>query len=66
MAAITDVQAVALSIPLARPTRMATRTVQSREFVLVWIEAGGVTGVGYMYAGTVGGHLVRDAVNDLL
>ena len=66
MAAITDVRAVALSIPLATPTRMATRTVLAREFVLVWIAAGGVTGVGYTYAGTVGGRLVRDAVTDLL
>jgi len=36
---IADVRAVALSIPLARPTRIATRTVLAREFVLVWVEA---------------------------
>src|SRR3954453_2007425 len=52
MAAITDIRAAAPSIPLSRPTRIATRTVLAREFVLVWIEAGGLTGVGYTYAGT--------------
>jgi L-alanine-DL-glutamate epimerase-like enolase superfamily enzyme len=67
MAAIVDVRAVALSVPLARPTRIATRTVRAREFVLVWVDGDdGVAGVGYTYAGTVGGRLVRDAVLECL
>ena len=67
VATIADVRAVALSIPLARPTRIATRTVLAREFVLVRVEGDdGVQGVGYTYAGTVGGRLVRDAVRDCL
>jgi L-alanine-DL-glutamate epimerase-like enolase superfamily enzyme len=64
---IAEVRAVALSIPLARPTRIATRTVLAREFVLVWVDAAdGRSGVGYTYAGTVGGRLVRDAVRECL
>ena len=67
VAAIADVRAVALSVPLARPTRIATRTVLAREFVLVRVEGDdGVQGVGYTYAGTVGGRLVRDAVRECL
>jgi L-alanine-DL-glutamate epimerase-like enolase superfamily enzyme len=67
VATIADVRAVALSVPLARPTRIATRTVLAREFVLVWVEGDdGLRGVGYTYAGTVGGRLVRDAVRDCL
>jgi L-alanine-DL-glutamate epimerase-like enolase superfamily enzyme len=64
---ITAVQATAVAIPLARPTRIATRTVLAREFVLVWVhDDAGRVGVGYTYAGTVGGRLVRDAVIDVL
>ena len=67
VAAIADVRAVALSVPLARPTRIATRTVLAREFVLVRVEGDdGVQGVGYTYAGTVGGRIVRDAVRECL
>jgi len=64
---IASVKASAVAIPLARPTRIATRTVLAREFVLVWIhDDAGRVGVGYTYAGTVGGRLVRDAIVDVL
>jgi L-alanine-DL-glutamate epimerase-like enolase superfamily enzyme len=67
MRIIAAVEATALSIPLARPTRIATRTVLAREFVLVTVQDdAGHQGVGYTYAGTVGGRLVRDAVRDAL
>jgi L-alanine-DL-glutamate epimerase-like enolase superfamily enzyme len=67
MSTIREVRAVTLSIPLAKPTRIATRLVLAREFVLVRIDAeSGKTGIGYTYAGTVGGNLVRDTVDDLL
>ena len=67
MAKVVEVRAAALSIPLARPTRIATRMVLAREFVLVWIDADdGRTGIGYTYAGTVGGRVVRDAVRECL
>ena len=67
MRTIATVEAIALSIPLAKPTRIATRTVLAREFVLVFVhDSAGHRGVGYTYAGTVGGRLVRDAVVDTL
>jgi L-alanine-DL-glutamate epimerase-like enolase superfamily enzyme len=67
MRTISSVEATALSIPLAKPTRIATRTVLAREFVLVFVQdSAGHRGVGYTYAGTVGGRLVRDAVVDTL
>ena len=67
MTAVSDLRASLLSIPLARPARMATRLLRAREFVLVWVERDdGLTGIGYTYAGTVGGRLVRDAVRDVL
>ena len=50
MPKIVDVTAAALSIPLARPTRIATRTVNAREFVVVRVEGDdGITGIGYTY-----------------
>jgi L-alanine-DL-glutamate epimerase-like enolase superfamily enzyme len=64
MPKIVDVNAAALSIPLARPTRIATRTVHAREFVVVRVESD--DGIGYTYVGTVGGRIVRDAVRDCL
>jgi L-alanine-DL-glutamate epimerase-like enolase superfamily enzyme len=67
MPTIVNVEATALALPLARPTRISTRTVYAREFVLVWVEDdSGRRGVGYTYAGTVGGRLVRDAVQQTL
>ncbi|HET8570122.1 MAG TPA: mandelate racemase/muconate lactonizing enzyme family protein [Candidatus Limnocylindria bacterium] len=65
-ARISAVRAEAFRVPLARPVQFATRAVAAREYVVVWIEAEGVTGTGHTYAGTAGGRLVRDAVRDLL
>lgn len=65
--AIRGVRAEAFRVPLARPVRFATRLVEAREYVVVWVEtADGVVGVGHTYAGTRGGAFVRDAVRDLL
>lgn len=66
-AAIRGVRAETFRVPLARPVRFATRLVDAREYVVVWVEtADGAVGVGHTYAGTRGGRLVRDAVRDLL
>jgi len=66
-AAIRGVRAEAFRVPLARPVRFATRLVEAREYVVVWVEtADGAVGVGHTYAGTRGGRFVRDAVRDLL
>ena len=49
--AIRSVRTIAVSVPLDTQVRWATRAVTAREFVLVFIEAGEYTGVGYTYAG---------------
>lgn len=66
--AITTIRARALAIPLSRATRMSTRVLDQRHFVVVEISArdGGPVGLGYAYAGTSGGRLAADAVADLL
>ena len=64
---ITDVRSILIRIPLQRPIRIATREVHAREFVLTFVQAGdGSQGTGYTYAGTVGGTMVRAAVDDVL
>ncbi len=56
-----------MRVPLAQPRRFATRFVDAREYLLVWIDTqGGVTGCGHAYAGTTGGRVLRDVVVDLL
>lgn len=55
-------------IPVSKPTRMSNRVLGQRDFVIVTIatDDSDVTGVGYVYAGTNGGGIVREAVVDLL
>ena len=64
---ITHVHTRPVAIPLTRATRVATRTLDERHFVLVEVcdDDGGI-GVGYAYAGTTGSGLLADAVRDLL
>ena len=65
-ARITDVRAVAVRVPLARPVQIATRQVEAREYALVWVEADdGSVGIGHAYAGTRGGRILRDIVLDI-
>lgn len=65
---ITSLEAVAVRIPVARPTRIATRVLDKRDYVLVRVTRDDMAlgGVGYVYAGTSGGALVADAVTALL
>jgi L-alanine-DL-glutamate epimerase-like enolase superfamily enzyme len=64
---ITTVNARAVSVPVHKPTRMATRVLGRRDYLLVEVEAGdGHRGLGYAYAGTAGGALSADAVTTLL
>ncbi len=57
---ITDIRTVAVRVPVERPTAIATRQLGAREYVLVWIDTDvGHTGIGYTYAGTVGGPVVE-------
>jgi L-alanine-DL-glutamate epimerase-like enolase superfamily enzyme len=62
---ITDVRTVIVRVPIERPTAISTRQLGAREYILVWIDTdAGHTGIGYTYAGTVGGHAVYDLVRD--
>lgn len=64
---ISDVTARAVAIPLKLSTRMSTRTLAERHFLLVEVRDGdGASGIGYSYAGTVGGGLLADAVAEVL
>jgi L-alanine-DL-glutamate epimerase-like enolase superfamily enzyme len=60
---ITDVRTVTVRVPIERPTAISTRQLGAREYILVWIDTdAGHTGIGYTYAGTVGGQAVYDLV----
>jgi L-alanine-DL-glutamate epimerase-like enolase superfamily enzyme len=59
---ISHVEARLVRVPVARPTRMATRVLGQRDYVLVTIRAGDAEGTGYCYAGTGGGTVVREAI----
>jgi L-alanine-DL-glutamate epimerase-like enolase superfamily enzyme len=64
---ITHLTVKAVAIPLKRKTWMSTRALTERQFLLVWLsDDDGVTGMGYSYAGTVGGQLLADTVRDVL
>src|SRR5712692_3751214 len=64
---ITSVRSATVAIPVQRPTAISTRVLAVREFVLVWIGTdAGVEGLGYTYAGTVGGRVVQTCVDTVL
>jgi len=64
---LSAVRARAVSIPVEKPTRMSTRILDRRDFVIVEVEEEeGRSGVGYSYAGTTGGPLLARAVTELL
>ena len=68
MSKLTAVRAKSVSIPVAKPTRMSTRILDRRDFLLVEVEeeSGGAVGFGYSYAGTSGGRLLAQIVAELL
>jgi L-alanine-DL-glutamate epimerase-like enolase superfamily enzyme len=64
---LTQIIATPVAIPLVRSTRMSTRLLSERHFLLVEArDSDGASGVGYSYAGTVGGRLLADAVDEVL
>ncbi len=68
MPTITAIRARAISIPVKTPTRISTRILGQREYLVVEVEAGSAEpiGIGYSYAGTAGGRLLAQIVNELL
>lgn len=67
-ATITAVSAELISVPVEPSAGFSTRTVHSREYVIVRLrdDEGAHEGIGYTYAGTVGGKIVADIVNTLI
>jgi L-alanine-DL-glutamate epimerase-like enolase superfamily enzyme len=64
---ITAVRGATVRVPLERPTKIATRVLGGRDYVLCWIDTDeGVTGLGYTYAGTIGGRIVQAGIDDAL
>lgn len=63
---IDEVHARVVRVPVARPTRISTRILGQRDYLLVSVRAGGLEGVGYAYAGTAGGEVLAAAVRSQL
>src|SRR5947208_8841022 len=66
MAKIESIAVATVRVPLDRVTSFATRSVSARDYGLVKVRAGGVEGIGFCYAGSSGGTLVAQAVEQLL
>jgi L-alanine-DL-glutamate epimerase-like enolase superfamily enzyme len=66
MAKIESIAIATARIPLDNATSFATRTVSARDYGLVRVRAGGFEGIGFCYAGSSGGTLVAQAVEQLL
>ena len=65
---LISLRAVAVRVPVKRPTRISTRALDKRDYVLVWARREDLEeeGLGYVYAGTSGGVLVAEAINGML
>ncbi|HTU28274.1 MAG TPA: mandelate racemase/muconate lactonizing enzyme family protein [Solirubrobacteraceae bacterium] len=64
---VEEITARAVAIPLRRSTRMSTRMLDERHFLLVEVrDTDGARGIGYSYAGTIGGRLLAAAVREVL
>jgi len=66
MAKIELISVATARVPLENVTSFATRTVSARDYGLVRVRAGGIEGIGFCYAGSSGGTLVAQAVEQLL
>ncbi len=64
---ITAVRTAALTVPLEKPTKISTRFLSGRDYVLAWIEtADGPTGLGYTYADTSTATLIHDHLREVV
>ncbi len=63
---IKTVHARAIAVPVQRETRIATRLLRERHYLLVEIATSDGVGTGYAYAGTNAGRFLAGAVEDLL
>ncbi|WNV75076.1 mandelate racemase/muconate lactonizing enzyme family protein [Geodermatophilus sp. DSM 44513] len=65
---MTTLEARAVRVPVEEPTRISTRLLDKRDYVLVRVRRGDCAdvGIGYAYAGTSGGGLLAGVVDELL
>jgi L-alanine-DL-glutamate epimerase-like enolase superfamily enzyme len=64
---IKFIQTCLVRMPLGTAASFSTRTVAARDYLLVRITTDeGISGIGFTYAGNVGGSVVQDSVNELL
>lgn len=61
-----SLRARSVVIPLARATLISTRVLRERHYLIVEAATSDGVGIGYAYAGTTGGRLLVQAVEDLL
>ncbi len=67
MPKIQSVSVCITRVPLANVTSFATRTVAARDYCLVKVRSTqGVEGIGFCYAGSTAGNIVKVAVEELL
>ena len=67
MSKIIGIESATAIVPLDNTTGFATRTVAERHYGLVRVHTDdGLSGIGFCYAGHAAGHLVQNAVLDLL
>jgi len=64
---ITDAHGTAVSVPVTVPTRMSTRLLAVRDYLVVRLTtADGAEGVGYTYLGTTAAKLARSLLHELV
>lgn len=64
---IAQITTQTVSVPIERPTAISTRSLGSREYVLVSVRTDeGLEGTGFTYAGTVGGAATHAFVSSAL
>lgn len=64
---IVSVSARDVGVPLAIPTRIATREIFARHYLLISVQTDtGVEGIGYAYSGTIGGDTFVKCVEDII
>ncbi len=65
---IAEIDVKVVRLPVKEPTRISTRILDKREYVVVTLrrDEGDEQGMGYIYAGTAGGVVVATAIRDLL
>lgn len=66
MARVESVHACTAVVPLDVPTSFARRSVNERHYTLVRVRARGAEGIGFCYAGSLGGAVVTEAVRELV